>query len=64
MDTSKNIDINIIKYKGFDSIYEKVEIPYYDALLGCEYILEKPDHKKIKVFARMRKNFQKLISFF
>ena len=25
MDTSKNTDINIIKYKGFDSIYEKVE---------------------------------------
>lgn len=30
-------------------VYEKVEIPYYDALLGCEYILEKPDHKKIKI---------------
>ena len=25
MDTSKNTDINIIKYKGFDSIYEAVE---------------------------------------
>ena len=33
---------------NFD-VYEKVEIPYYDALLGCDYILEKPDHKKIKV---------------
>ena len=32
-----------------NDIYEKIEIPYYDALLGCEYILEKPDHKKIKV---------------
>lgn len=30
-------------------VYEKIEIPYYDALLGCEYILEKPNHKKIKV---------------
>ena len=26
MDTSKNTDINIVKYKGFDSIYEKVEV--------------------------------------
>lgn len=25
MDTSKNIDTNIIKFKGFDSIYDKVE---------------------------------------
>ena len=25
MDTSKNTDINIVKYKGFDSLYEKVE---------------------------------------
>jgi hypothetical protein len=25
MDTSKNTDINIINYKGFDSIYERVE---------------------------------------
>ena len=25
MDTSKNTDINIVKYKGFDSIYDKVE---------------------------------------
>ena len=25
MDTSKNTDINIIKYKGFDSIYDKVD---------------------------------------
>ena len=25
MDTSKNTDINIIKYKGFDSIYDKIE---------------------------------------
>ena len=25
MDTSKNTDINITKYKGFDSIYDKVE---------------------------------------
>ena len=25
MDTSKNKDINIVKFKGFDSIYEKVE---------------------------------------
>lgn len=32
-----------------NDVYEKIEIPYYDALLGCEYILEKPDHKKIKV---------------
>ena len=30
-------------------VYERVEIPYYDALLGCDYILEKPDHKKIKI---------------
>lgn len=30
-------------------VYEKVEIPYYDALLGCDYILEKPDNKKIKI---------------
>lgn len=30
-------------------VYERIEIPYYDALLGCEYILEKPNHKKIKV---------------
>lgn len=30
-------------------IYEKIEIPYYDALLGCEYILEKPDHTKRKI---------------
>lgn len=26
MDTSKNTDINIVKYKGFDSIYDKVEM--------------------------------------
>ena len=32
-----------------NDVYEKIEIPYYDALLGCDYILEKPDHKKIKV---------------
>ena len=25
MDTSKNTDINIIKYKGFDSIYNRIE---------------------------------------
>jgi hypothetical protein len=25
MDTSKNSDINILKYKGFDSIYENFE---------------------------------------
>ena len=25
MDTSKNTNINIIKFKGFDSIYDKVE---------------------------------------
>ena len=25
MDTSKNTDINIVKYNGFDSIYDKVE---------------------------------------
>ncbi len=24
MDTSKNTDLNIIKYKGFDSIYDKI----------------------------------------
>ena len=42
-DTTKYQIVN-----SFD-VYEKVEIPYYDALLGCEYILEKPDHKKIKV---------------
>jgi hypothetical protein len=24
MDTSKNTDINIIKYKGFDSIYDQI----------------------------------------
>lgn len=25
MDTSKNADINIVKYKGFDSIYDAIE---------------------------------------
>lgn len=25
MDTSKNADINIVKYKGFDSIYDVIE---------------------------------------
>ena len=25
MDTSKNTDINIVKYKGFDSIYDMIE---------------------------------------
>ena len=34
---------------NYVDVYEKVEIPYYDALLGTEYILEKPDHKKIKL---------------
>ena len=34
---------------NYVDVYEKVEIPYYDALLGTEYVLEKPDHKKIKL---------------
>ena len=34
---------------NYIDVYEKVEIPYYDALLGTEYVLEKPDHKKIKL---------------
>lgn len=39
------------RYQILDSmdVYERIELPYYDALLGCEYILEKPDHKKIKI---------------
>lgn len=44
-----NYDTDRYQIVNTVDVYEKVEIPYYDALLGCEYILEKPDHKKIRI---------------
>lgn len=32
-----------------NDVYENIYIPYYDALLGTEYILEKPDGSKKKI---------------
>lgn len=37
MDTSKNIDTNIVKYKGFDSIY--------DTLNECEWVTKNEGFK-------------------
>jgi len=38
MDTSKNNDINIKKYKGFDSIYDKIDTDRWELKnLGYKY---------------------------
>lgn len=38
MDTSKNNDINILKYKGFDSIYDKIHTQRWELKnLGYNY---------------------------
>lgn len=38
MDTSRNTDLNIVKYKGFDSIYDKINTRRWELKnLGYKY---------------------------
>ena len=43
-----NFDKDRYEVRGLD-IIEKVHIPYYDILLGCEHVIEMPNHTKNKI---------------
>lgn len=43
-----NYDNSRYMVNGLD-VMESVSIPYYDLLLGCDYVLTKPDGKQLKI---------------
>ena len=64
MDTSKNTDINIVRYKGFDSIYDKInEIGWDTKNEGYKYedtLMEDNTSKYLQKNPMMRQFFPHL----